>query len=440
MDVSFLVAVSLFLLFTSIVLVATINYFIRVPESATIIELRSKTKNLFDIFFGSGGVSTSERVTVDLYRIPLSLEETNGTARTNEVVAVSVDFDDVCDKEISWNNTVRVYDQQFNELPSKISYQEFCSSQYLNRSVVTFVTNISANKKERVYVYSLNNSNTTAPNHDVIVKGYWTFDEAGGTLAKDFSGSQNNGTLTNFDFNSLSGWFNGTSCKYGSCLKFDGSNDYVNVSDSSSFNLINGFTLVAWVNASQLADNGGIIVKGTGSAASTLFQLETMANGRVFIYVYDNTQATWIGRQTSASAISTNAWYHIVATWDGTTGSTGLDIFVNGVVKDAGDANSGAISSVTGNTNPVTIGARTSGTYPFNGTIDDARIYNRVLTTDEIKSIVNATLLTVSSFPAESVTAVSAVKVQELSGRSYQEIKSLLGGDFDFRIEIREKR
>ena len=194
MDVTFLVSVSLFLLLISLVLVSAINYFTRTPESATLIEIRSKTKDLFDLFFGSGGIVTNERVTTDLYRIPILLDERNGTDRTNEAVAVSIEFDDECDKIASWNNTVRVYDQQLNELPSRISYQQFCTSQWLNTSFVTFFVNMSANQKRRVYVYSINNSNTTAPNHTLTltIKGYWKFDDASGTLARDSSGYQNN--------------------------------------------------------------------------------------------------------------------------------------------------------------------------------------------------------------------------------------------------------
>src|SRR3989338_5835778 len=98
MDVTFLVAVSIFLVFVSLVLVSSINYFTRTPESATVIEFRNKVKNLFDIFFGSGGIAADERATVDLHTIPLLLEERNGTSLDNAIVSASVEFDDLCNK------------------------------------------------------------------------------------------------------------------------------------------------------------------------------------------------------------------------------------------------------------------------------------------------------------------------------------------------------
>lgn len=431
MDVSFIVSVSIFLIFISLILVSAINYFTRTPESSAIIELRGKTKDLFNIFFGSGGIVTAERATEDLYRIPLLSEESNGTSRTNELVALTVDFDEDCNKKLSWNNTVRVYDQQFNELPSKISYQEFCSSQWINRSIVTFVANISANEKKRVYVYSINNTNTTAPSHNLAVKGYWTFDEAGGTLAKDFSGSQNNGTLTNFDFNSSSGWFNGTSCKYGSCLRFDGVNDYVAVSNPSNIPIGNSaYTMAAWFKVGTYSGAQGIVGWGNFGTTNQVNALRLAQNicGGVNL----GFRHYWWGNDldvcTSYPAVG--GWSHVVATFDGTT----RKIYLNGT-QIASDT---PIGHSVPNANNFRIGSTNNGEY-FNSTIDDVRIYDRAITTAEITSIANATLLTVTSFPPENVIAISATKVQNLTGRNYQEIKALLGGDYDFRIEIREQ-
>ena len=430
MEVTFIVSVSLFLLFISLILVSAINYFTRTPESATILEVRDKVKNLFNVFFGSGGIITGERATVDLYRIPLLLEEKNGTARTNEVVALGVDFDEPCNKKTSWNNTVRIYDQQFNELPSKISYQEFCTSQWLNRSIVTFIVNMTANEKKRVYVYSINNSNTSAPNHNITIKGYWTFDEASGTTAKDFSGSQNNGTLTNFNFNSSSGWYNGTDCKYGSCLKFDGANDFVNVSNPSNIPIGNSeYTIAAWFKVDLFAGAQGVVGWGNFGTTNQVNALrlygEFCSNLGFRNYWWSNDLSVC----TNYPAVG--GWSHVAATFDGTT----RRIYLNGT-QIASDTPTG---HNVPNANNFRIGSTNNGEY-FNGTIDEVRIYNRSLTTAEIASIANATLLTATSFPSENITAISAAKLQELSGRNYQEIKAVLGGDYDFTVEVREKK
>jgi hypothetical protein len=67
-------------------------------------------------------------------------------------------------------------------------------------------------------------------------------------------------------------------------------------------------------------------------------------------------------------------------------GSGVVNIYNNGVLS--GSANQSAGSRSAGSTN-VTIGALSGGATPFNGNIDDVRIYNRILSTQEILQIYN---------------------------------------------------
>jgi len=441
MDVTLVVSVGIFILFISFILVASVNYFTRAPESATILELRDKTKNLFDIFFGSGGVATSERVTVDLNRIPLVLEERNGTARTSEVVSAGVEFDYDCDKIASWNDTVRVYDQNFVELPSRISYQEFCSSQWLNTSYITFLVNMTASERKRVYAYSVNNSNTSAPNHNISIRGYWKFDETSGTFARDSSGWQNNGTLFNGSdscsaFNCPS-WVSGI---YSNAIQLDGINDYVNVSDSSNINLTsNILTLAAWVrlNGTVGTDTTGKIISKTAGSGNEQFELlyTTDSHGTANRFRFDlRTSSGLVILYTNETFASGNVWYHVAGVYN----STHMRIFVNGREKNT----TAQTGSITGRVADVSIGRTTGGGQNFNGTIDEVRIYNETLTATQISELALTLdqVLNVRSFPAENIAAVSAAKVQELTGRDYEEIRLILGGDFNFRIEIREKQ
>ncbi|MBI2084034.1 MAG: LamG domain-containing protein [Candidatus Aenigmarchaeota archaeon] len=431
MDVSFLVAVSIFLLFISLILVSAINYFTRVPESATILEIRDKVKNLFNVFFGSGGIATSERLTTQLYRVPLLLDDTNGTARTNEVVALGVEHDFDCDKKTAWNSTVRVYDQQFNELPSKISYQEFCSSQWLNTSIVTFLVNTSANEKKRVYVYWINNTNTTSPKHNTALTGYWKFDEAGGILAKDSSGYQNNGTLNSFDFNASSGWYNGSSCEYGSCLKFDGRNDYVSVADTKDIRGAKAdFAIAAWINPGTVSGTQRFVWKNDGNANFNGYYL-SLSGASVVCGFGDGT----IKVEPSGGTVSANTWYNVMCVRS--SSSDFITLYVNGVnVSGAADT----LASTITYAGQLELGGRSDASEFFNGTMDDARIYNKSLTTAEITSISNATLLAVTAFAQENVTAIDASKAQNLTARRYDEVRTILGGDYNFRIEISEKK
>ncbi len=440
MDVTFIVAVSIFLVFIFLILAATVNYFTRTPESMLVLELRGKAKDFFNNLFGRGGIATNERVTTDLHRIPLLVEELNGTARTNEVVAVSAEFDDLCLRKASWNNTVRVYDHGFNEFPSRISYQEFCSSQLLNTSYVTFLVNISANEKKKIYIYSINSTGTTPPKHNTTLKGYWKFDETSGTLARDSSGWENNGTLFDGSTRCANGscptWAAGI---FGNAVQLDGSNDYVNVSDSSSINLTSDrLTLAAWVklNGTTGSSTIGSIVSKTAGSGSEQYEISytTNSHGTPNRFRFDTRTSNGLSiLYTNETFTETNVWYHVTGAYN----STHMIIYVNGLEKNA-TSQSG---SVTGRVSDVGIGQSAATGNNFNGTIDEARIYNETLSASSISALAirSNQISGVTIFPSETITAIDATKLQNLTSRNYAELKSALG-DFDFRIEISEKR
>jgi hypothetical protein len=89
----------------------------------------------------------------------------------------------------------------------------------------------------------------------------------------------------------------------------------------------------------------------------------------------------WGGAEaTDPQGIILNNWYCLAFTYNGSTGG----VWVNGTLK--------ATASITPSIpNPAsfTIGASATGTCPFNGTIDEFRVYDRVLTSTEINDFCN---------------------------------------------------
>jgi hypothetical protein len=87
--------------------------------------------------------------------------------------------------------------------------------------------------------------------------------------------------------------------------------------------------------------------------------------------------------QSSASTVD-NHWHHVAVTYDQSSGGL-ISIYVDGV-PDASSANANAWSWQAGQ--PVEIGAShdTDNWAPYDGKLDDVRIYNRVLTGLEIAS------------------------------------------------------
>jgi prepilin-type N-terminal cleavage/methylation domain-containing protein len=212
--------------------------------------------------------------------------------------------------------------------------------------------------------------------------GYWNFDEGTGTIAYDLSGYGNNGTLNNFNFTAISGWTTG---KVGGALSFDGVDDWVRVSNSTSLDINKNISVFAWVNRSRIVDWERILGKfywlgyETGS-----WELDL---GQGYLRCIFNING--ILRYANAPAGTNNAtgtWYFVGCVYDGSR----LYNYVNGELK----ATSMASGNITTTTYPLAIGTTSNGTSIQNviqGIIDEVRIYNRALSDSEIKALYEAT-------------------------------------------------
>lgn len=207
---------------------------------------------------------------------------------------------------------------------------------------------------------------------DPSLVAYYKFNENTGTTAVDSSTFGNTPTIHD------SAW--AATGHEGSALSFNGTSAYVDVPDSASLDLTSGMTLMAWVNRTAAASHQRIISKPhTSNVApynvySLQFDDANHVRGEVAI---GSTQSTVNG----TTALATGTWYHLAATFDGTV----LKVFVNGVLENTTTV-SGDIDTNTMNLN-IGCGYYTSATQCFDGTIDEARVYNRALTDTEIATV-----------------------------------------------------
>lgn len=114
-----------------------------------------------------------------------------------------------------------------------------------------------------------------------------------------------------------------------------------------------------------------------------------------------------------------SAWFHVA--------NVSGNLYVNGV---AGSGQKIYVTNVSGN---VVIGKDSSGNY-FSGLIDEVRIYNRSLSTDEVKAHYYYTMPKYLS--AGSVPVVSYFKVNATQKLSYDNMKSSLGLQKHFNATI----
>ncbi|MFZ5424171.1 MAG: DUF2341 domain-containing protein [Patescibacteria group bacterium] len=212
--------------------------------------------------------------------------------------------------------------------------------------------------------------------------GWWKLDEnTGTTTVFDSSGNNNNGTMQ--DLNE-SDWFPGV---YGSALYFDGINtagneDVVDIYSSnfaSQFNTSAG-TLSAWVKMKDAATwtDGNEYNAVTIRADSSNLVVIDKDNVSSLLRVSYEAGAT---AETVTYSTTTTDWIHLAITWDTTADE--VRHYFNGVLQQT-DTGLGTWVGALSSSNVVIGGNDTSGNEPWQGWIDDVKVYDYARTQAQI--------------------------------------------------------
>jgi len=183
--------------------------------------------------------------------------------------------------------------------------------------------------------------------------GYWSFDEGYGTTAQDRTSNNNDGTITGAT------WQTEDMCVSGKCLYFDGSDDDISVTDSSSLYLSDGFTLSLWMKSSDTSSS--LLNKDNNEWSLYL------GSDRLYIHLRDDDTTGYIGRYLNniTSLILDDSWHLVTCTWNGTTSSSGVTVFIDGLEKVTANYQSGTFTALRNLNTSLDIGTN------FNGFIDE---------------------------------------------------------------------
>lgn len=196
---------------------------------------------------------------------------------------------------------------------------------------------------------------------------FWLFNEGAGNIIKDVA-LKNNGVASGGPL-----WVSG---KNGSALSLvsSPSDDKVTVPGTSSLNITGAITISAYIKTgASYGDRGRIIDNG-----KTLFLVDNTNVSNGLSYVTDGAAVSI----SAAGIIALNRWHHLVVTYPG--GASVPSFYVNGVFIGLGNT---TLAAPAGTLAATTIGNNAGNTRPFNGYIDNIRIYNRVLSLSEIQEI-----------------------------------------------------
>jgi hypothetical protein len=200
--------------------------------------------------------------------------------------------------------------------------------------------------------------------------GYWNLDQNGGTTVTDNSGFTNTGTSTAMTWSTTSGpplAFGNVS--YGT---FNGSSSRIALTTSQLPATNAAQSIAAWVNINAMPGSGNwsSIVSLLGSGSAVVLGLTSTG---VSVERNDGTLLV------PAIALSTGTWHHVAYTWNGINANT---LYVDGVA---------VATSATAHDNSAVTAAYIGATVPtaefFSGSLDEVRIYDRVLTGTEVSSL-----------------------------------------------------
>jgi hypothetical protein len=143
--------------------------------------------------------------------------------------------------------------------------------------------------------------------------------------------------------------------------------------------LSNGMTMSVWVMRTQLSTYQYPTFFGYSGHQFYILRSATYGQSVYFEYgtpPYDGTAWAQAGATMSLPA---NQWHMFTVTYDGSTVRT----YKDGVVA-------GQTAGVTLNPNPLTQVTYSSNCSPFEGYMDDGRIYNRALSASEVSALYNS--------------------------------------------------
>src|ERR1017187_1881343 len=194
---------------------------------------------------------------------------------------------------------------------------------------------------------------------------------------------------------------------------FNGTNNYIDILQNSALNaLASNVTLSAWIWQQNASPNGYRILDKCASGEPLgwtfdTYNCSTQTGHRLRLQGVNFNNSCNVPGNTDYSLMR---WHHVVATISGTNGWVYLDGALDG---------SGIVGNIPVNTLDVYIGLAHPGQgsgFWFNGIIDDVRIYNRTLSSNEV-----AQLYAIESAPILNVRkAVYLDSSNLMAGTNYQ--------------------
>jgi len=211
-------------------------------------------------------------------------------------------------------------------------------------------------------------------NWDVSGSGYWDVPDASGNGNDGISSGMTSANLVltdltrNLPYDSYS-------------FNFDAaSSDYIEIADNSAFQITDNLTVSAWVYPVNKSATNTVVDKFfDGSDRAWIVRVQ---NSRFRIGISNTSGSASVTYETN-TALTNNAWHHLLFTFNSTTNE--VNQYINGVLDSASPHTKNDLIAV--NTQPIRIGGGYNLSNFFDGKISNVSIFNQALTSTEVMKL-----------------------------------------------------
>lgn len=204
----------------------------------------------------------------------------------------------------------------------------------------------------------------------------------------DFDDAENSGKDKTKNENDckLEGDTTASEGKIGKGTSFDGNEDFVNCGNKESLNNLKSFTYAAWIRISEEKTNtyGCIVCKDQQWAKKGLYLTGRVINNLQGYIVTDGQAAN----STIPTRLMPGRWYHVAMTYDD-SGDKKIHLFLDGKEPASYTKQTAAVGELTDDAAQQLMLSQNIREREFNGDMDDARVYKKALTAEEIQTLFN---------------------------------------------------
>ncbi|MBN1909177.1 MAG: metallophosphoesterase [Pirellulales bacterium] len=242
--------------------------------------------------------------------------------------------------------------------------------------------------------YDMGGTTPVIPPSPVNLAAHWTLDDGQANpvvrIAADASPNSSDGTLVNFS--TVPSWNEGT---LGGSLRFDGSNDRVDMGPADALDLTGDLSMAFWLKPTGAGSaNYGLLVgkNQSGGPANDGYFADivyvksvtgnSVAAGTIEFAVTSGGVNTVL-RSSSTLALSEDAWHHVAVTY---SAGERMAIYIDGLLS--AEMTGGVPVACASTLYPFSLGNLGQGSstdaYCFNGLLDDVWVFEGTLTPGQI--------------------------------------------------------